>query len=120
MSVYRVGRRRRKRKRSSTVVLVPQLQHARLQVLDVNCLALAQVPESLEFSSLLLAQIPDRREAVILEQVKLRRDAFHALLAFERRFMSSRGSRSLIFSKRASTCVMYDSGKSPHSNTSSN
>ena len=82
MSVYRVGRRRRKRKRSSTVVLVPQLQHARLQVLDVNCfnLALAQVPESLEFSSLVLAQIPDRREAVILEQVKLRRDAFHALL----------------------------------------
>ena len=74
MSVYRVGRRRRKRKRSSTVVLVPQLQHARLQVLDVNCLALAQVPESLEFSSLVLAQIPDRREAVIFEKVKLKQE----------------------------------------------
>ncbi len=42
-------------------------------------LDLAQFPVSLEFSSLFLAQIPDRREAVTFEQVKLLRDAFHAL-----------------------------------------
>ena len=72
--------KKKKKEKEVQHVLVPQLQHARLQVLDVNCLALAQVPESLEFSSLVLTQIPDRREAVILEQVKLRRDAFHALL----------------------------------------